>query len=111
MADWRQQEATNQTIFREINEWTEQESDSRDGLERAGDTYLCECGDAACTVPIRLTRTEYEAIRADATRFAIALNHENPEIDVLIVENERFATIEKSFGDGARIAKASNPRR
>ena len=43
--------------------------------------------------------------------FALALNHENPEIDTLVVENERFATIEKSFGEAARIARATNPRR
>jgi hypothetical protein len=44
-------------------------------------TYLCECGDERCTAPIRLTRVEYEAVRAYPTRFALALNHENPEID------------------------------
>ena len=111
MADWRAQEAINQTIFREINEWTEDDTDGRDRLERAMDTYLCECGDPRCSDPIRLTRSEYEAIRSEPTRFALALNHENPEIDSLISENERFATIEKSFGDASRIARASDPRR
>jgi hypothetical protein len=94
-----------------MNEWAEEESDSRNGLDRAMDVYLCECGDSRCTAPINLTRAEYEDIRAYATRFALALNHENPEIDSLVAENERFATIEKSFGEPARIARASNPRR
>ena len=78
---------------------------------RPMDTYVCECGDAGCSAPIRLTRSEYEAIRSEPTRFALALNHENPEIDSLITENERFATIEKSFGTPSRIARASDPRR
>lgn len=111
MADWLTQEAVNQTIFREMNEWTEDDTDGRDGLERAMDTYLCECGDALCSDPIRLTRSEYEGIRSEATRFALALNHENPEIDSVITENERFATIEKSFGAPSRIARESDPRR
>lgn len=111
MADWTDQEAKNQTIFREMNEWTMEEGDAGEGNERTMDTYLCECGDERCTAPIRLTRVEYEAVRAYPTRFALALNHENPEIDSLIVENERFATIEKSFGEAARIARATNPRR
>jgi hypothetical protein len=113
MADWKAQEATNQTIFREMNEWTMEESDAdaSQGTERTMATYLCECGDERCTTPIRLTRVEYEAVRAYPTRFALALNHENPEIDSLVMENERFATIEKSFGDAARIARATNPRR
>ena len=111
MADWKEREATNQTIFREMNEWTMEERGVREGNEPTMDTYLCECGDERCTAPIRLTRVEYEAVRAYPTRFALAPNHENPEIDSLIVENERFATIEKSFGEAARIARSTNPRR
>ena len=56
-----------------------------------------------------MTRQEYEAVRAVAVRFAIALNHENPEIDRVLFENERFATVEKFFGAG--IARSTNPRR
>jgi hypothetical protein len=111
MADWRAQEAINQTIFREMNEWTEDDTDAREGHERTMDTYLCECGDAGCSAPISLTRSEYEGIRSVPTRFALALNHENPEIDSVIAENDRFATIEKSFGRASRIARASDPRR
>src|SRR5215470_17689702 len=105
MADWRAQEAINETIFREMNEWTEDDTDGRDGLERPMDTFLCECGDAGCSAPIRLTRSEYEGIRSESTRFALAPNHENPEIDTVIAENERFTTIEKSFGVPSRIAR------
>lgn len=112
LADWRAQEAVNQTMFREMNEWTEDDTDDREGLERTiMDTYLCECGDALCSEPIILSRSEYEGIRSEPTRFALALNHENPEIDSLISENERFATIEKSFGAPSRIARGSDPRR
>lgn len=42
---------------------------------------------------------------------AIALDHENPEIDRVLFENRRFATVEKFFGAGARIAPSSHPRR
>jgi hypothetical protein len=111
VADWRSEEATNQTVFREMNEWTQEDGGATGEPDGAMDTYLCECGDAHCSTPIRLTRTEYERIRKFPNRFALALNHENPEIDSLISENERFTTIEKSFGEPARIARASNPRR
>ena len=111
MADWRDQEARNETISREMNEWTEEDTDSRLGLLRTMDTYLCECSDARCTEPISLTRAEYEDVRSVAIRFAIALRHENPEIDRVVSENDRFATVEKFFGGGRRIARATNPRR
>lgn len=104
-------EATNETIFRAINEWAEQSTDERIGISRGMDTYLCECSDRTCTQPIFLTRSEYEDVRANATRFAIAQNHENPELDRVIFEGHRFTTVEKFYGVGKRIANASNPRR
>lgn len=112
MPDWREKEVINETIFREMNEWTEDGNDAQFPMEEdRTDSYLCECSDERCTEPIRLTRGEYEAIRAEPIRFAIALHHENPEIDVVVEENERFATIEKVAGRAARIARARNPRR
>jgi hypothetical protein len=111
MSDWREQEARNETISREMNEWTKEDYDARLGLNREMDTYLCECSDARCTEPIRLSRPEYESIRAVAIRFAIALKHENPEIDRLVAENDRFATVDKVFAVGGRTARATNPRR
>jgi hypothetical protein len=111
VADWRDQEATNETIFREMNEWTEEENDARLGVMRQMDAYVCECSDRRCTEPISLTRPEYEAIRAISVRFAIALDHENPELDRVVSENERFATVDKFYGAGARIARAADPRR
>lgn len=111
MSDWREQEATNETVFREMNEWTEEANDARLGFERSLDVYLCECSDRRCTDPISLTRPEYESVRAEPLRFAIALNHENPEIDRVVFENNRFAAVDMFYGAAAKIARATNPRR
>jgi hypothetical protein len=109
MSDWRHQEATNSTIFREMNEWTAEAADTRAEINM--ETYVCECSDPRCTKLIRLTRAEYEAVRAVPIRFAIAVNHENPEIDRVVLEGHRFATIERFYGAEARTAWATNPRR
>jgi hypothetical protein len=111
MLDWREQEATNETIFREMNEWSLEANGARPDIDHRIDTYLCECSDRRCTEPIGLTRGEYEAVRAVPVRFAIALNHENPEIDRVLFENQRFATVEKFYGAGAKIARTTDPRR
>lgn len=111
MLDWRSQEATNETIFREMNEWSEDANDALPNDDQRIDTYLCECSDRRCTEPIGLTRREYEAVRAVPVRFAIALDHENPEIDRVLFENPRFATVEKFHGAGAKIARSTDPRR
>lgn len=110
MLDWREQEATNETVFRAMNEWSRDANDASPAGLRI-DTYLCECSDRRCTEPIGLSGSEYEAVRAVPVRFAIALNHENPEIDRVLVENPRFATVEKFYGAGAKIARNTDPRR
>ena len=73
--------------------------------------FLCECSDSSCTSPIRLTHSEYEDIRAEPVRFAIVVDHENPELDRVRTENARFATVDKIYGPGAQIARATDPRR
>ena len=111
VSDWREQEAANETVFRAMNEWSEDANDAFSGMDHRINTYLCECSDRRCTEPIGLTRQEYEAVRAVPVRFAIALNHENPEIDRVLFENPRFAAVEKFYGAGAKIARSTDPRR
>ena len=110
MTDWREEQARNETISREMNEWTVEARDEGSNLDPI-ETYLCECSDARCTDPIELRRTEYEDVRAVSVRFAIAVNHENPEIDQLVAEHERFSVVEKFFGIGSRITRQTDPRR
>lgn len=112
MDDWGLREATNQTIFREMNEWIEEDRDAREGRARIGmDTYLCECSDRTCSDPILLRRSEYEAVRSIPIRFAIAMDHENPDVDLLIAENERFAIVDTVFGPSPLVARNTDPRR
>ena len=107
MGDRRVREAENETIFRESNEWTME--DIAEGIE-VDRTYICECSDIDCSAAIDLSLAEYEIVRAEPTRFAIAVNHQNPEIDRVVVENVRYATVEK-IGALARIARDTDPRR
>jgi hypothetical protein len=111
VADWREQEARNETVFREMNEWTKNAFDAGGGARPPLEAYLCECSDRRCTDPISLSRAEYESVRSVAERFAIALNHENPEIDAVISENLRFATVAKFYRPAVAIARATDPRR
>ena len=108
MSDWREQEVDNETRSRDINEIEDA------NLEHAGGSatnrYVCECSDASCMATISLTQVEYEQVRAHGARFAIALDHENPEIDLLVAENDGFAVVRKLPGFPARLARASDPR-
>ena len=110
MLDHHPNGAANGTDFREMNEWTAEANGSRSnggGL----DTYLCECSDARCSAPISLTYTEYESVRSSPLRFAIAVNHENPELDSVVAEQLRFAVVEKIGSGAMALARESDPRR
>ena len=80
---------------------------------RAGqsvNSFVCECGDRACTRVISLTLEEYASVRAYATHFAISRDHENPESEGVITESERFAVIETVSPDATKLARQSDPR-
>jgi hypothetical protein len=108
MSSRRENDARNQALFREINERIEQLNAAfkMDGRE----AFLCECGNPGCTQPIALTSAEYESIRGHATRFAVALDHENPEVETIIEQNERFAVVETYAGEASVIARETDPR-
>ena len=109
MRDLRIREARHQTRTRAFNEWVENANESM-GLHAGTDPFRCECGDTFCAKPIRLTRNEYERVRAHPTRFAIAHNHENPESDGVVAEHQRYSVVEKLVGRTARQAHRSYPR-
>jgi len=109
VTDWREQEVRNETQSREINEWIQQSNDTR-GTGPAN-PYICECSDEACAATISLTHVEYEEVRAYGTHFAIALDHESPDLDLLVSERTGFSIIRKLPGFPARLATASDPRK
>jgi hypothetical protein len=109
MISWREREAQNEVRFRDQNEWIEKASDSFGGYPLT-ETYVCECGDGACRDTIELTRSEYESVRSEATRFVLAPNHENPEVECVVTEGSRFAVVDKFEALARRIALATDPR-
>ncbi len=109
MASWREQESDIQARSRQHNESTARAPASMTPVGGMS-SFRCECGDGACTCAIRLTAAEYESVRAYPTHFVIARNHENPESEQLISEQARFAVVETVSGEGAKIARRSNPR-
>ena len=109
MSDWRAVEVGNETSSREINEWIDESAwgPNAEGTHR----YICECSDGACKATIALTQVEYEEVRAHGTQFAIARDHESPDLDLMVSERDRFTIVRKLPGLPARLATASDPRR
>lgn len=109
MADWREEEVANEVASRDRNESILHANDDLAFL-RERDEYACECGHGACGDVVSLTRAEYEAVRLDATHFAIYPNHENPEIEAVVSQNDRFAVVEKLLEMPRRMARDTDPR-
>ncbi len=91
------------------NEWIDESTWSSD----TGGTrpYVCECSDGACKATIVLTHAEYEEVRAHGTHFAIARDHESPDLDLMVSERSGFTIVRKLPGLPAKLANASDPRR
>ena len=98
--------ARNEALFREVNERVEEISE-RAGLDTID--FICECGDADCTMPISLTGPEYEGIRSDPVLFAIVPGHAIPEVEDVVTEGDRFQVVRK-HAEEQQIARATDPR-
>ena len=107
MPNWRDRESGTQARSREDNESTAR---ARGPTNGEMSSFRCECGHKDCMCAISLTEMEYESVRAYATHFAIARDHENPESEQLVKEHERFAVVEMVSGDAAKLARRTDPR-
>ncbi|MEA2661447.1 MAG: hypothetical protein QOH08_1019 [Chloroflexota bacterium] len=95
--------------FRVQNEWIDGASRSFGFGEVTA--FVCECGDGECTKPIEMTKPEYESVRSNSTHFALALDHENPEIENVVTEFARYVVVQKVDSFAVRLARESDPRR
>jgi len=103
--------AENQVTFRRANEEIEEvAADLGESLTVRLIPFLCECAEPRCTQIIRLSRSEYEDVRASPRRFAVCPGHEVTLVDErVVVRNDRFWTVEK-VGEAGRVAAESDPR-
>jgi hypothetical protein len=93
--------ARNQALIRQVNEQV---------TAMAGTTsddqvlVICECGDVRCAVPVSVTRTEYERVRASATQFVVKPGHELQQGESFVGEYAEFAVVENlAGGAGSRL--------
>jgi hypothetical protein len=88
--------ATNQVLFRHVNEQVEPLNEAFSVVLPLG-SFVCECADDTCTQQISLTLDEYEAVRSDPHCFAVATGPEHvfPEIERVVARFDRYVVVEK----------------
>jgi hypothetical protein len=102
----------NEALFREVNERVAEVAE-RFIAGETGDSrfnFNCECGDRGCTEQIALTVGEYEAVRVEATRFAVVPGHEEPDIERVVERYPSYLVVEKQDPDAEEIARETDPR-
>jgi hypothetical protein len=99
----------NEILYREVNEQVAGLQD-RLGLDEEYVDFVCECAQLECSDRIRLTRGEYEEVRASGNRFAVTEGHEEPSVEHVVARTDRFLTIEKDEGGPAELARSADPR-
>lgn len=99
----------NEAVFREANERIEELNKTFEPL--TGELVLvCECGQGDCAEKISMSASEYDAIRADATQFAIVPGHEIPDVESVVAHHEGYDVVRKEEGVPRRIAEVTDPR-
>lgn len=101
--------ARNQALFRAVNEAVEKLEGERDGGAIGG--WVCECAHLTCVEQLTLTVAEYEYVRADGARFAVAPSddHVFPEVEAVVERTDRYWTIEKEE-TAAAVARDADRR-
>ena len=57
-----------------------------------------------------LTVPEYEAVRVAGAQFLVATDHQDPEIEAVVMEDDRFVVVRVLVPSLARIVRESDPR-
>jgi len=108
MTSAEEQGAVNEAVARDLNEDIEaaHEEAGREGIV----PMLCECGKPDCEHVVPMTLDEYEEVRADPRRFAVAPDHVAVQIEQVVEDEGRFLVVEKRPGVPADVAEEQDPR-
>ena len=103
-----EQVARNKATTRQINEQIEQAQQATPDQGQV--RVLCECGQLECDRLIAITLAEYEAVRDDATQFAVVRAHVMPGVERVVAETDRYTVVAKREGIPAAVAIEEDPR-
>ena len=92
-------QARNEALHREVNERLAKLDKQADaGWGSGGELFefLCECGTVnGCNARVKMMLTDYERVRAQDDRFAVAPGHENLGIERVVDRGESYVVVDK----------------
>jgi hypothetical protein len=93
-----ERQARNESLTRTVNEQVATLDARTSGWAGSGELFdfHCECGRGdGCDERLQMTLAEYEIVRQQQDRFAVAPGHEAPELEVVVVSAPRFLIVDK----------------
>jgi hypothetical protein len=102
--------ATNQTLFREVNERVKELNEGFSLILPLGD-WVCECANDTCIERVVMSANEYEAVRGDGAHFFIAPSNEHvwPDVERVTRRTDRYWIVEM-IGHSGELARRADPR-
>lgn len=104
MSEREKRIATNEALFREVNERLEERVRVAVG-DRTTLTVLCECADPECTERIVLTAADFEAAHADGSQFVVRDGHVATDVEDIVSRHGDYLVVRKR-GLAGEIAEA-----
>ncbi len=99
--------ASNETVFREVNEGIQRGQWPGEQSEPVG--FRCECARLGCNLLVELRLAEYEAVRSHPRRFMMIDGHQVPELERVVERHEGYLVVEK-LDEAGRFAAREDPR-
>jgi hypothetical protein len=99
--------AQTEALFREVNERI---AETAAPIEPGDGSFVCECADSGCTHRIDATVAEYEAVRAEPTRFLLAPGHSDERVERVIRRRPGYEVVEKVETTVRAMVRRLDPR-
>jgi len=96
----------NESRYRNLNERMEPHNAVHVWVDPPMPDWVCECASTDCMKPVRLTLSEYEAVRAEATHFLVVPHddHLSLAVERVVQRNDRYWIVEK-IGEAAEVSE------
>jgi len=99
---------TNEALFRDVNERLKEAAETFSIGPRELD-LVCECADAECVERVRISVSEYEAVRKDPQLFIVAPGHVARDVERVVERRNGYDVVSKT-GLASQIAEQTDPR-
>jgi len=66
-------------------------------LDGGSGAFLCECGNPLCNEPIDVDTEDLKMLHSEPRSYAIAPGHQIPDLETVVLQNDRYAVVRNTF--------------